>query len=64
MTAAHRLCVFVPTYDNAVYPVAAAIATRVRGDAMAPQRFARRLEHFVRRAPDNWFNFYDFWERS
>lgn len=25
------------------------------------QRFATRLEHFVRLAPDNWFNFYDFW---
>jgi predicted LPLAT superfamily acyltransferase len=25
------------------------------------QRFASRLEDFVRRAPDNWFNFYDFW---
>jgi predicted LPLAT superfamily acyltransferase len=27
------------------------------------QRFASRLEHFVRLAPDNWFNFYDFWRR-
>jgi predicted LPLAT superfamily acyltransferase len=26
------------------------------------QRFAERLEHFVRLAPDNWFNFYDFWK--
>src|SRR5690606_14575635 len=25
------------------------------------QRYARRLEHFVRRAPYNWFNFCDFW---
>ena len=25
------------------------------------QKFAARLEHFVRMAPDNWFNFYDFW---
>lgn len=25
------------------------------------QRFAERLEHHVRLAPDNWFNFYDFW---
>jgi predicted LPLAT superfamily acyltransferase len=24
-------------------------------------RFAARLEHYVRRAPRNWFNFYDFW---
>ena len=25
-------------------------------------RYARRLEDYCRRAPDNWFNFYDFWE--
>ncbi len=25
------------------------------------QRFARRLESYVRRAPYNWFNFYQFW---
>jgi predicted LPLAT superfamily acyltransferase len=24
-------------------------------------RFAARVEHHVRRAPRNWFNFYDFW---
>lgn len=24
-------------------------------------RYAQRLEHYVRRAPYNWFNFYDFW---
>jgi predicted LPLAT superfamily acyltransferase len=28
------------------------------------QRFADRLEAYVRRAPDNWFNFYDFWRTS
>lgn len=26
------------------------------------QRFALRLEDYCRKAPDNWFNFYDFWE--
>lgn len=25
------------------------------------QRYAARLEAFCRQAPDNWFNFYDFW---
>jgi len=25
------------------------------------QQFADRLEHHCRSAPDNWFNFYDFW---
>jgi predicted LPLAT superfamily acyltransferase len=27
-------------------------------------RFAERLEHYVRLAPYNWFNFYDFWSIS
>ncbi len=26
--------------------------------------YATRLEHFVRNAPFNWFNFYDFWEQG
>ena len=26
------------------------------------QRYADRLEEVCRRAPDNWFNFYDFWD--
>jgi predicted LPLAT superfamily acyltransferase len=26
------------------------------------QRFADRLEHHVRLAPDNWFNFHDLWD--
>jgi predicted LPLAT superfamily acyltransferase len=30
----------------------------------ALQRFAGRLENVCRLAPDNWFNFYDFWDRS
>jgi predicted LPLAT superfamily acyltransferase len=35
-----------------------------REEALAAyaQRFATRLEHFVRLAPDNWFNFYRFWK--
>jgi predicted LPLAT superfamily acyltransferase len=27
-------------------------------------RYAERLEHYARRAPDNWFNFYDFWSEA
>jgi predicted LPLAT superfamily acyltransferase len=26
------------------------------------QRYAQRLEHYCRHAPDNWFNFFDFWD--
>lgn len=28
------------------------------------QRFADRLEHYARQAPENWFNFYDFWNKE
>lgn len=28
----------------------------------AMQSYADRLEYYVRRAPNNWFNFYDFWQ--
>ncbi len=28
------------------------------------QRYADRLAHYSRAAPDNWFNFYDFWQAS
>jgi predicted LPLAT superfamily acyltransferase len=34
---------------------ATAIPALIRG-------YAARLEHYVRSAPYNWFNFYDFWE--
>jgi len=36
---------------------------RARGAALAEvvQRFAQRLEHFMRLDPYNWFNLYDFW---
>jgi predicted LPLAT superfamily acyltransferase len=27
------------------------------------ERYAQRLEHYCRRSPYNWFNFYDFWAR-
>ena len=28
------------------------------------QRYADRLEHYARQAPENWFNFYDFWNKE
>ncbi|WP_077731647.1 hypothetical protein [Methylocaldum sp. 14B] len=28
------------------------------------QHYADRLEHYCRQAPYNWFNFYDFWDKS
>ncbi|HEX5050128.1 MAG TPA: lipid A biosynthesis acyltransferase [Planctomycetota bacterium] len=28
------------------------------------QRYAGRVEHHARKAPDNWFNFFDFWAAS
>jgi predicted LPLAT superfamily acyltransferase len=27
-------------------------------------RFAHRVEHYIRVAPYNWFNFYDFWQQD
>ncbi len=40
-----------------------------RGDREAAlldtvQRYAKRLEHYCRMEPGNWFNFYDFWNES
>lgn len=34
-----------------------------RGDALQRmvQKYANAVERFCRKAPDNWFNFYDFW---
>lgn len=40
---------------------------REQRDAAAQRALAyyvARLEHYARRAPYNWFNFYDFWEAS
>ncbi len=52
--------VFEPFSDGIDIPRrerAAAIPALIR-------RYAGRLEHYVRRAPYNWFNFYDFWGHS
>jgi predicted LPLAT superfamily acyltransferase len=37
---------------------------RERALAGYVEQYARRLEHYARAAPDNWFNFYDFWYDS
>ncbi|HVR80898.1 MAG TPA: acyltransferase [Luteimonas sp.] len=39
-------------------------AERAPALAAVIRRYAARLEHYARQAPYNWFNFYDFWERS
>jgi predicted LPLAT superfamily acyltransferase len=36
-------------------------ATRRQALEDCARRYAARLEHYCRLAPDNWFNFYDFW---
>jgi predicted LPLAT superfamily acyltransferase len=55
-------------YDVFLEPLAdfSAVDRQAR-DAMideAIRRYAARLEHYVRLAPDNWFNFHDFWGAS
>lgn len=37
-------------------------AAREAAIGQALHRYAGRLEHFCRKAPYNWFNFYDFWD--
>jgi len=37
---------------------------RAAGLERCAQRYAERLEDYCRRAPDNWFNFFDFWSRE
>ena len=37
-------------------------ATRERDLQSWAARYAARLEHYCRRAPYNWFNFFDFWD--
>lgn len=39
-------------------------ARRARAVNAWTARYAERLEHYCRLAPENWFNFYDFWEAS
>jgi len=39
-------------------------AERERREQEAVLAYARRLESYAREAPDNWFNFHDFWSRG
>ena len=52
--------VFEPVADRVV------IARCNRGPALDAliTAYAQRLEHYVRLAPYNWFNFYDFWQQD
>jgi len=55
-------------YDLYCEPFAERIVLSRRGRqaelAALAQRYADALERYCRLAPDNWFNFYDFWESS
>ena len=48
----------IPFADRVVLPR----GRREEAVAEYAQRYADQLAEFVRSAPDNWFNFYDFWE--
>lgn len=53
-------------YDIHIEPVAQVRLERAQRDEQlraTVAHFARRLEHYCARAPYNWFNFYDFWDR-
>ena len=41
-----------------------AIALTLPAMAQAMQAYADRLGELCRRAPYNWFNFFDFWQRT
>jgi len=53
-------------YDLSCEPFADSLHLPRRNRAAAlqevVQRYADRLEHYARSAPENWFNFYDFWQ--
>jgi len=55
-------------YDLHIEPLAdfRQIERGARGRALddAVRAYAARLEHYCHEAPYNWFNFYDFWQRT
>jgi predicted LPLAT superfamily acyltransferase len=51
-------------FEKLFDPDGADRANREERIADAVRLYARRLEHYCRDAPSNWFNFYDFWADS
>ena len=39
-------------------------ATREQALEKHAQYYANRLAHYARKAPYNWFNFYDYWRKN
>ncbi len=59
-TGPRRYEVFIESLTDGTPKVEAGERRQVLEDQL--QAFARRLEDFCRRAPHQWFNFYDFWK--
>ena len=54
---------FEPLADfTGIEPLTRAARARLIEDAIAV--YARRVEHYAREEPANWFNFHDFWDRA
>jgi predicted LPLAT superfamily acyltransferase len=51
-------------FEKLFEPRDAAATSRAQALEQAVRLYAERLEHYCRRAPYNWFNFYDFWNAS
>jgi predicted LPLAT superfamily acyltransferase len=45
-----------------IYDFSSPVSNRQAGVEEAMQRYVKRLEHYSRAYPFNWFNFFDFWE--
>jgi len=55
-------------YEIHFEPLASSVAFDRReheaGVRLWTQRYVDRLDHYARKAPYNWFNFYDFWDEA
>jgi predicted LPLAT superfamily acyltransferase len=49
-------------FEKLFDPAGVSRPARVAAVEEALHRYAKRLEHYCRQAPYNWFNFYDFWD--